>query len=120
LVIEKGLITQTENSTSAFENILNIIRSNDGEVQIRELGFGLNRALTRDKVVSDIGTYERMCGVHLSLGKKHDSYVKPGFKRGESRFHIDVFLAVESVNINGEVIYKDNSWCVSTSTPNHS
>ena len=110
LIIEKGIITRTENSTPAFENVLDIIRANEGHVQIRELGFGMNRALTRDKIVSDIGTYERMCGVHLSLGKKHDSYVKSGFKRGESRYHIDIFLAVDSVNIDGENIYKDEKW----------
>lgn len=110
LIIDKGLITGTENSTPAFENVLQIIRNDDGHIHIRELGFGMNRALTADKIVSDIGTYERMCGVHLSLGKKHDSYVKPGFKRGESKYHIDVFLMTESVNIDGETIYQNGQW----------
>lgn len=110
LIIDKGLVTNTENSTAAFEKVLQNIRADEGLVHIRELGFGMNRALTKDKIVSDIGTFERMCGVHLSLGKKHDSYVKPGFKRGESKNHIDVFLATESVNIDGENIYKDGQW----------
>lgn len=110
LIIEKGIVSATENSTPTFENVLQKIRADEGQVHIRELGFGMNRAFTKDNIVSDIGTFERMCGVHLSLGKKHDSYVKPGFKRGENKYHIDVFLITESVNIDGEIIYEDGQW----------
>ena len=37
----------------------------------------MNRALTATQRVSDIGTYERMCGIHLSLGAKHGVFDKP-------------------------------------------
>ncbi len=112
LVIEKGVITACENSTTEFEKVLANIRADEGVVHIRELGFGLNRAFTKDRIVTDIGTYERMCGIHLSLGKKHDSYPKPGFKRGDGKHHVDVFLVTESVDLDGEIVYKNGQWCV--------
>ncbi len=116
LIIEKGQITACENSTDEFETVLKNIRSDEGIVRIRELGFGLNRAFTKDRVVTDIGTYERMCGIHLSLGAKHDSYAKPELKRGVGRHHVDVFLITESVTLENalgsEVVYKDAKWCV--------
>jgi aminopeptidase len=67
--------------------VLDIIRRDEGEVWVRELGFGMNRAFTRERRVDDIGTYERMCGIHLSLGAKHGVYAKPGFKRKDARYH---------------------------------
>jgi len=72
-------------STPAFDTVLANIRADEGEVWVRELGFGLNRAFTQERTVSDIGTYERMCGIHLSLGAKHGSYNKPNFKRKDTR-----------------------------------
>ncbi len=116
LIIEKGQIIGCENSTEEFEIVLKNIRADEGVVRIRELGFGMNRAFTKDRVVTDIGTYERMCGIHLSLGAKHDSYAKPELKRGVGRHHVDVFLITESVtlvnDLGSEVVYKDTRWCV--------
>ncbi len=116
LIIEHGQIIACENSTPEFNTVLANIRADEGVVHIRELGFGMNRAFTKDRVVTDIGTYERMCGIHLSLGAKHDSYVKPGFKRGIARHHVDVFLVTESVilenHLGQDIVYKDGQWCV--------
>lgn len=110
LVIEKSLVVAVENSTPAFDQVMQSIIADEGQVFVRELGFGLNRAFSSTQKVSDVGTFERMCGVHLSLGRKHDSYVKPGFKRGAGKNHIDVFLATEFVRINNEVIFQDGKW----------
>jgi aminopeptidase len=116
LIIENGQITACENSTAEFDKVLENIRADEGVVRIRELGFGMNRAFSKDRVVTDIGTYERMCGIHLSLGAKHDSYVKPGLKRGFGRHHVDVFLDTTTVTLENEkahdIVYKDNQWCV--------
>ena len=68
LVVEKGRVVDAVDSTPEFDNVLAIIRRDEGEVWLRELGFGMNRAFTRERRVDDIGTYERMCGIHLSLG----------------------------------------------------
>jgi aminopeptidase len=112
LVIEKGKVIEVKNSTTEFDSIMKQIREDEGVVWIRELGFGMNRALTRENILSDIGSYERMCAVHLSLGVKHGVYKKPDFKQRATGFHLDVFAVTETVKIDGEIIYKDGAWCV--------
>jgi len=112
LIIEKGKVVATENTTPAFDEVLELIREGEGGIWVRELGFGLNRAFTKNKVVSDTGTYERMCGIHLSLGRKHGMYAKPGIKRGEGKFHVDVFVDTTTVKLDNEVIFENEAWRV--------
>jgi hypothetical protein len=115
LLIERGRVTGAENATPEFQQVLDIIRRDEGEVWVRELGFGMNRAFTRERRVDDIGTYERMCGIHLSLGAKHGVYAKPGFKRKDARYHIDVFVVTDAVYLDGERVYADGGWTVAAS-----
>ena len=110
LIIDAGRVVDTEHATPAFQQVLDNIRAEEGEVWVRELGFGLNRAFTRELRVDDIGTYERMCGIHLSLGAKHGVYTKPGFKRKDARFHIDVFAVTDAVYLGDEQVYADGRW----------
>jgi len=110
LVIERGRVVDTENATPEFQQVLDIIRRDEGEVWVRELGFGMNRAFSRERRVDDIGTYERMCGIHLSLGAKHGVYAKPGFKRKDARYHIDVFVVTDAVYLDEERVYADGGW----------
>jgi hypothetical protein len=110
LIIERGRVVGTENATPAFQQVLDNITQDEGEVWVRELGFGLNRAFTRERRVDDIGTYERMCGIHLSLGAKHGVYPKPGFKRKDARYHIDVFAVTDAVFLGEEQVYADGRW----------
>jgi len=113
LVVTQGRVKETINSTPEFEEVLANIRMDEGgEVWVRELGFGLNRALTQERVVSDIGTYERMCGIHLSLGAKHNVYKKPNFKFSNktARHHVDIFADTQSVLLEGKNVYQDNAW----------
>ncbi len=112
LVIDKGRVVGTQGATPEFERLLEIIRAGEGEVWVRELGFGMNRAFTRERRVDDIGTYERMCGIHLSLGAKHGVYPKPGFKRKDARYHVDIFAVTEAVYLDDELVYKDGGWVV--------
>ncbi len=112
LVVEEGRVVAAEHSTSEFERVLASIRADDGEVWLRELGLGMNRAFTQERTVSDIGTFERMCGVHLSLGAKHATYNKPNIRKKTARHHVDVFVITESVELDGDVIYRDGAWCV--------
>jgi len=111
LVIERGLVVAAEDSTPAFDRVLALIRAEES-VWLRELGFGMNRALTPERRVSDIGTYERMCGIHLSLGAKHGVFNKPQFKRRHTKFHVDVFAVTEGVSLDGETVFRDRAWCV--------
>ncbi len=112
LVITKGRVTDVINSTPEFDVVLANIRADEGEVWLRELGFGMNRAFSQDRTVSDIGTYERMCGVHLSLGAKHGVYNKSNLRRADTRHHVDVFVATHLVYLDDEIIYRDGAWCV--------
>lgn len=112
LEITKGRVTAALNSTPEFDVLLDKIRADEGEIWLREVGFGLNRTFTRDIQVSDIGTYERMCGIHLSLGKKHGSYSKPQVRRADSKYHIDVFAVTELLTLGDTVVYRDEAWQV--------
>ncbi len=112
LIVENGQVVATEDSTPQFDTVLANIRADEQVVWLREIGFGLNRAFTKDRAVSDIGSYERMCGVHLSLGAKHGVYGKPNFKRGDGKYHIDVFAVTERVTLDEQVVYHDGAWCV--------
>jgi len=112
LVIEKGRVVGSVDATPEFARLLEIIAADEGEVWVRELGFGMNRAFTRERRVDDIGTYERMCGIHLSLGAKHGVYPKPGFKRKDARYHVDIFAVTEAVYLDDELVYQDGGWIV--------
>jgi hypothetical protein len=132
--IHKGRVADVRDATPEFLRVLDNIRADEGEVWVRELGFGLNRAFAPGRIVRDIGTLERMCGVHLSLGAKHTVYKKnvPGLKRpdakgfepgrpgtggssGPGRFgrhHVDVFLAIERVRLDDRIVFQEGAWTV--------
>jgi hypothetical protein len=112
LVIARGRVTEVIDTTPEFEAVLALIRAAEGEIWLRELGFGMNRALSPTQMVDDIGTFERMCGIHLSLGAKHGVYQKPQFKRKDARFHVDVFAVTEGVYLDDEQVYRDGAWQV--------
>jgi aminopeptidase len=112
LIIERGMVTDVIDSTPDFDRVLESIRADEGEVRVRELGLGMNRAFTHERVVTDVGAYERMCGVHLSLGGKHAIYNKPEINKKTARQHVDVFVQTDAVRLDDEVIYADGAWVV--------
>ena len=112
LVVEAGLVVRTENSTPDFDSVLADIRADEGQIWLRELGFGMNRAFSQERTVSDIGSFERMCGVHLSLGAKHAVFNKPNIRKKKARYHVDVFVLTERVLLDGDVIYCEGAWQV--------
>jgi hypothetical protein len=112
LVINRGCVVDVIDSTDEFDVVLAQIRADEGAVWVRELGLGLNRTFTQNRIVSDIGTYERMCGVHLSLGAKHGSYNKPQIRKAAAKYHVDVFAITELFTLDDDVIYRDGLWQV--------
>jgi aminopeptidase len=70
----------------------------------------MNRALSVEKSVSDIGTFERMCGIHLSLGAKHGLYNKPQIRRATARHHVDVFAVTKAVYLDQKQVFEDGAW----------
>ncbi len=112
IVIEKGKLVSTENSTAEFEAVLEMIKAEEELVWVRELGLGLNRAFSKNNTVSDMGTFERMCGLHLSLGAKHGIYAKEGMKRNSGKFHIDVMIDTSTLEIDKQVVFDGQKWLV--------
>ncbi len=112
IVIEKGQLVNTENSTAEFEAVLKMIRDEEKVIWVRELGLGLNRAFSKERSVSDMGTFERMCGLHLSLGAKHGIYAKEGMKRNSGKFHIDVMIDTKTFTIDDTIVFRDQQWIV--------
>lgn len=110
IAIENGQIIGTKDSTPEFDRVLAGIRSDEGAVHVRELGFGLNRAFSHERTVSDIGTFERMCGVHLSLGLKHNTYSKDQVDRRVAKHHVDVFLKLDDVLLDGQPVLHEGAW----------
>ena len=112
LLVERGRVAQALGSTPDFDQVLSSIRADEGEVWLRELGFGMNRAFSRERRVTDVGAFERVCGVHLSLGARHGVYKKPELKRREARHHVDTFVITDRVLLDGEVVYDAGKWQV--------
>ena len=115
LLIERGRVVSALDSTPDFEQVLNAIRADEGEVWLRELGFGMNRAFSRDRCVSDVGAFERVCGVHLSLGARHGVYKKPHLDRRAARHHVDTFAITSRVLLDDSVVFEHDEWRVTPS-----
>ena len=113
LVVERGRVVEALGSTSEFDRVLSAIRADEGEVWLRELGFGMNRAFSRDRRVTDVGAFERVCGVHLSLGARHGVYKKPHLDHRHVRYHVDSFVLTDRVLLDDVVVYADGAWQLS-------
>jgi hypothetical protein len=113
LEIEKGRVVRAPRSTPELDRVLAMIREDEGDVRVRELGFGLNRAFSRERRVSDVGAYERVCGIHLSLGSRHGVYKKPEIDHRAVHFHVDSFVVTDRVLLDDQVVYQDGAWRVS-------
>jgi aminopeptidase len=112
LVVERGRVVDALGSTDELDRVLSVIRADEGEVWLRELGFGMNRAFSRDRRVSDVGAFERVCGVHLSLGARHGVYKKPHLNPREVRYHVDTFVVTDRVLLDDDVVFADGAWRV--------
>lgn len=108
--IQAGIL-ESPQAPAAFQEVLDLIRAEE-RVLVREFGLGLNPAMDRTRVVNDITAYERMTGLHLSLGEKHGIYKKPGLEPGKTRYHVDVFVAADRILIDDEVIFEQGKYVV--------
>jgi aminopeptidase len=112
MLVEHGRVVGALNSTGEFDKVLAAISADEGEVWLRELGFGMNRAFSRERRVSDVGAFERVCGVHLSLGARHGVYKKPHLNPREVRYHVDSFVVTDRVLLDDQVVFADGAWQV--------
>ncbi len=110
--VKEGLIVgQGDNAPEGFKKIVELIKTYERPI-IREIGFGLNRAITRERYLADITAFERIYGLHFSLGEKHSVYKKTGIQTNKSKFHVDLFPLAESVTADGITIFDGKSYLV--------
>jgi len=108
--IENGFVISHE-GPKEFEEIIEMIKKENEEnlVYVRELGLGLNRGIKRFDLISEPMAYERVEGLHFSLGMKHGMYQKklwPKYgKNFYQRYHIDIFIDVKEIFIDGIKIF---------------
>jgi len=109
-IIKDGILRAPE-SPIDFQEILAMIEE-DSPVHVREFGLGLNPAMGKGRIVNDLTAFERMRGMHMSLGAKHSIYKKPGMSRKKGRYHVDVFIDLEKIVMDGEVVYAEGDFVV--------
>ena len=108
--VEKSRVTCTDpNCPPDFhKHILEkIADAENGEVMMREAGFGLNPAISLQHPLADVNAFERMAGFHVSLGKKHNIYRNKMAKHIPQRYHIDIFTDLKAIRIDDEVVFED-------------
>jgi hypothetical protein len=59
-----------------------------------------------------VTAFERQLGVHVSVGKKHNVFKKPGLTGKKAKFHIDLFLDVSTIHIDGRPVFADGAFVV--------
>lgn len=106
-----NIVSWDQDAPSEFGEIIEMIRGDERAI-VREIGFGLNRAITKERYLEDITAFERILGLHFSLGEKHGTYKKDGINVQKSKYHIDVFPVVDEVLADGVTIFKDGKYIV--------
>jgi aminopeptidase len=110
--IVNGIVSSYgENTPDTFIEVWNSVKELERPL-IREIGFGMNRAMTKDRYLGDITAFERILGLHLSMGEKHSVYKKQGIIAKKSRFHVDLFLVTEKVLSDGKVFFENGEYIV--------
>ena len=110
--VKEGLVVGfSDNAPETFAKIISNIKEFERPI-IREIGFGMNRAITRERYVQDITAFERILGMHFSLGEKHSVFKKEGIPAHKAKFHVDLFPLVDRVLADGKVIFEDGEYLV--------
>ena len=108
--IKEGQVVSWEaGAPESFVNIVNLIKEYERPL-IREIGFGLNRAITRERYLQDITAFERILGMHLSMGEKHSVYKKAGITTHKTKFHVDLFPVVDRALLDGKLIFEGGKY----------
>lgn len=109
--IKNGFLI-SHNGDEDFDKIYEMIKTENenGDVYVREFGLGLNRNIKNGEKLNEPLAYERQEGIHFSLGMKHGMYQKKLWKdfgkKFYQRYHIDVFVDVFEVLIDGVKVYE--------------
>ncbi|MBI5798727.1 MAG: hypothetical protein HZB10_02245 [Candidatus Yonathbacteria bacterium] len=110
-VKESLIVGWQEDAPASFGKIIENIKAFERPI-IREIGLGLNRAITRERYMQDITAFERLVGLHFSIGEKHSVYKKEGITAHKSKFHVDVFPVADRILADGEVIFEGGKYTI--------
>lgn len=99
-----------------FQPLVDLMRveNPDGKIPVREFGLGLNRGLSKEKRLTEATAWERVAGLHLSLGWKHGAYMKK-FKSQKDlvqRYHVDIYPDVKRMWITDTLIYENGKFVI--------
>lgn len=111
LKIVNGEVVSYDGAPEGFAATMSAVRATE-PLHVREFGLGLNPAMNRRRIVNDITAFERMTGLHFSIGAKHPIYLKPGLPRKGGRFHIDVFIDAQEIYLDDTLIFKNEDFVV--------
>lgn len=104
------------NFPSEFQPLIDMMRKEnpDGKIPVREFGLGLNRAITPTKRLTEATAFERIAGLHLSLGWKHGAYLKKFKKRKDlvQRYHVDIYPDVKRVWLNDTLVFDSGKFVI--------
>lgn len=109
--VENGLVVSWQNAPKEFVEVIEKVKKIERPI-IREIGFGLNPAIDKNNPLGDITAFERIIGVHLSLGEKHSVYKKAEITAHKARFHLDLFVLVDQVLADDTVIFENGKYLV--------
>lgn len=102
------------NGPPEFEDIIQMIRDEEVNkaVQVREIGFGLNKNIGFNHRLNEPTAFERFVGMHFSLGLKHAMYGKKLGRKVFQKYHIDIFCLVERVVIGETEVFKEGKYII--------
>ncbi|MBM3282535.1 MAG: hypothetical protein FJY86_04330 [Candidatus Diapherotrites archaeon] len=99
-----------------FQPLVQMMRTEnpDGKIPVREFGLGLNRGLSKEKRLTEATAWERVAGLHLSLGWKHGAYLKKfkAQKELNQRYHVDIYPDVKRMWISDTLIYENGKFVI--------
>lgn len=113
LEIKESILTcNDKKAPEEFLQLLEKIAKSEWNVMMRELGFGLNSAISMKNTLSDVNAFERMSWFHISLWKKHNIYRKKLQKDIVQRFHIDIFPQTNKIYCDDELIFENWNYLI--------
>ncbi len=113
VTIKDGCVV-SHTGPAEFEDILKMIREEEVNhaVQVREIGFGLNRELGFNNRLDEPTAFERFAGMHFSLGLKHAMYGKKLGRKVFQKYHIDIFCLVQRAVIGETEVMREGKYTV--------
>ncbi len=110
--IRNGMVVSGD-FPSDFQPLIDLLKTEnpDGKIPVREFGLGLNRKITKKNTLTEATSFERVTGLHLSLGMKHGIYQKK-FKGKDiaQRFHVDVYPDVQRIWISDTLVFENGRY----------